>query len=198
VTRARFLERPALIPVGAQVLEGLSHRGRRLPPLLIVPPPPHEGGMDHVLALELAWAASRAGHPTLRFNFRGVGASPGPKGEGASRGEDIEAALAQLAANSGTPSVALAALGASAPDVVRVAGAHPGVVGVVLANPGGLSAEVLAALRRPLLVVVDAGAAPSAAREPWLGGHSGAVVRATSLPEVGRAVALWLGGLATP
>jgi uncharacterized protein len=198
VTRARFLERPALIPVPGRVLEALSHRGRRLPPLLIVPPPPGEGGMDHVVALELAWAASRAGHPTLRFNFRGVGASPGPKGDAASRAKDIEAALAVLAENSGTSSVALVALGASAPDALRLAAAHPGVLGVALANPDGLSAETLADVRRPLLVVLEADAATAAALESGVGNLSGTVVRAATLPEVGHAVARWLGRLATP
>ena len=33
--------------------------------------------MEHALIAELAWAATRAGHPTLRFNYRGVGASGG-------------------------------------------------------------------------------------------------------------------------
>jgi alpha/beta superfamily hydrolase len=33
--------------------------------------------METTLIAELAWAVTRAGHPTLRFNYRGVGASPG-------------------------------------------------------------------------------------------------------------------------
>ena len=41
--------------------------------------------MDHVVAAEVAWAAATAGHPTLRFNFRGVGASQGEQGDPAAR-----------------------------------------------------------------------------------------------------------------
>ena len=41
--------------------------------------------MDHVVCAELAWAAARAGRPVLRFNFRGVGASQGSRGDAASR-----------------------------------------------------------------------------------------------------------------
>ena len=33
--------------------------------------------MDHVVGAELAYAVSHQGHPTLRFNYRGVGGSQG-------------------------------------------------------------------------------------------------------------------------
>jgi alpha/beta superfamily hydrolase len=79
VQPGQFLERPTLIPVRRElVLEGLSHRGARSPSLLILPPPAFEGsGMDHVVCAELAYAAARVGHQSLRFNYRGVGASQG-------------------------------------------------------------------------------------------------------------------------
>lgn len=35
--------------------------------------------MESPIVAELAWALTRAGHPTLRFNYRGVGASPGAR-----------------------------------------------------------------------------------------------------------------------
>lgn len=94
VARGQFLERPTLIPVGSFVLEGLSHRGDARPPLLVLPPPPDEGGsMDHVVVAELAWAATQAGHPSLRFNYRGVGASQGKRSRGAALVEDARAAF---------------------------------------------------------------------------------------------------------
>jgi len=61
VSRGQYLERPALVPVGQLVLEGLWHRGSKTPPVLVLPPPPEAGSMDHVVCAELAWAAARAG-----------------------------------------------------------------------------------------------------------------------------------------
>src|SRR5258706_14457981 len=81
VASGQFLERPTLIPLASkEVMEGLAHRGTRKPSLLVLPPLPHEGSMDHVVGAELAWAAAHAGFPTLRFNWRGVGASQGERG----------------------------------------------------------------------------------------------------------------------
>lgn len=79
VLKGQYLERPTLIPLpSGEVLEGVAHRGSIAPGLLIVPPLPADGsGMDHVVAAEIAFAASHAGHQTLRFNFRGVGGSQG-------------------------------------------------------------------------------------------------------------------------
>lgn len=77
VRRGEYLERAVVIP-GDAPLEGLYHRGRRDPPLVIVPPHPHHGGgMEGPIVAELAWALTRAGHATLRFNYPGIGASPG-------------------------------------------------------------------------------------------------------------------------
>lgn len=97
VLRGQYLERPVLVASGDQVLEGLSHRGDRPPAALILPPHPRQGGsMDSPVVAELAWALTRAGHPTLRINYRGVGASPGAWEEGAHDVEDVRAAVAHL------------------------------------------------------------------------------------------------------
>lgn len=77
VRRGQFLERAVIIP-GEPTLEGLYHRGTGGGGILIVPPHPERGGsMEGPIVAELAWALTRAGHPTLRFNYRGVGASQG-------------------------------------------------------------------------------------------------------------------------
>ena len=100
VTKGQFLERPTLIPVGREVMEGTAHRGVKRPPLLVLAPRPEEGGgMDHVIAAELAWAAATAGFPTLRFNYRGVGGSQGLAGTGEALVEDAEAAMRVLLEN---------------------------------------------------------------------------------------------------
>ncbi|MGO8968392.1 MAG: alpha/beta hydrolase [Myxococcaceae bacterium] len=205
MTRGQFLERATVIPTVGGVLEALSHRGTRAPPLLIVPPPPGSGGMDHPVGSELAWAVTRAGHPALRFNFRGVGASPGPPGPPEAEAEDIEAALRVLEESTGTVAPAVAALGGSATRVLALEQAHPGLAGVALVSPRLLEVEELARVRHPLLVVVGAEEplprAALAAAVAEAGGTlflvPGADARfARNLPEVGRAVAQWLTALA--
>jgi alpha/beta superfamily hydrolase len=205
VTRGQFLERATVIPAVYGVLEGLSHRGTRAPPLLIVPPTPGTGGMDHAVAAELAWAASRGGHPTLRFNFRGVGASPGQPGSQDSQVEDMEAALRALEENAGTAAAAVVCLGGSAASLLGLAEAHASLAGIALVSPGELSVEALGRVRHPLLVLVGEGEpirrADLAAAVAEAGGSLVVVPGddarfQRNLPEVGRSVALWLGGLA--
>lgn len=78
VLEGQFLERATLIDAGDRVLEGLYHRGRLAPPVVVCAPHPALGGsMDAPPVAELAWALTRAGHATLRFNYAGVGASQG-------------------------------------------------------------------------------------------------------------------------
>ena len=205
VSKGQFLERSTVIPLARGVLEGLSHRGKRTPPLLIIPPPPGRGGMDQPVAAELAWAVTRAGHATLRFNFRGVGASPGPPGGPEAQAEDVEAALRVLEETTGTAAPALASLGGSAATVLGLERLHPGLAGLALVSPEGLEVEELARVRHPLLVVVGEEEplprAALAAAVAEAGGRLVVVAGADAryqrnLPEVGRAVAQWLPGLA--
>jgi uncharacterized protein len=206
VTRGQYLERATLIPrPDGGVLEGLSHRGRRAPPLLIVPPPPGTGGMDHPVGAELAWAVTRAGHATLRFNFKGVGASPGPQGGLDSQLEDAESAGRLLKENTATAAIAVAALGASAQTVLGLVERHPGLAGLALVSPVAMEVEEWARLRPPLLVVVGAQqGGPQAALVAAVseaGGRLVAIAEADArflrhLPKVGHAVAHWLAGLA--
>ena len=114
VSKGQFLERPTLIPIGKHVMEGVSHRGTKAPLLLVLPPPPSEGGgMDHIVGAELAFAASGAGFPTLRFNYRGVGASQGPRSTGAALLEDALAALEVAVDNAGGQPVFVASINGS-------------------------------------------------------------------------------------
>jgi len=63
-------------------LPGIALEGRLLdgggPPLVVSHPHPLAGGtMDHPVVVALWRAAAEAGYRTLRYNFRGVGASQG-------------------------------------------------------------------------------------------------------------------------
>ena len=69
--------------------------------------------MDHVVGAELAFAAAAAGHPCLRFNYRGVGASQGKRGEGEALIEDALAALEVGVENAGGGPVVLASINGS-------------------------------------------------------------------------------------
>ena len=198
VSRGQYLERPALVHVGQEVLEGLWHRGDREPPLPVLPPPPEGGSMDHVVCAELAWAAARARHPVLRFNYRGVGASQGTRGDGTARLADAEAALRLLRENTGSVDVAVASVGTSAETAVRLLGEHSGIVAVVLVSPPGRILERPAGI--PLLVVLgeeelDRAARVAAAQElgcqvEVVGAADARFQRA--LPEVGRLAMRWL------
>lgn len=73
-----FLERMTVVRCGDDTLEALYHRGRGALPVVLAPGHPRlYGTMESAPLAELAWALSQRGHPTLRFNFRGVGASTG-------------------------------------------------------------------------------------------------------------------------
>lgn len=79
VQQGQFLERPVIIPTAdpEQCLEGLYHRGTQAP-VVIAPPHPMMGGSMEVTVLnELAYACFKQDFPSMRFNFRGVGASAG-------------------------------------------------------------------------------------------------------------------------
>jgi alpha/beta superfamily hydrolase len=202
VTKGQFLERPTLIPVGKEVLEGLSHRGSLRPPLLILPPAPKEGGMDHVVGAELSWAAASAGHATLRFNYRGVGASQGTQGDLDSLIGDAEAAIAVLEENVGAPGVALAAIGSSAAVALSLLGRTRSIEGITLVSPASISPSDLIRLEHPLLVVLGEKddqlprvALSAAVTE--VGGTVEVVGDADrhftkNLPMVGKAVTAWL------
>ena len=201
VLRGQFLERPTLIPVGELVLEGLWHRGSRAPPLLVLPPPPQDGsGMDHVVCAELAWAATRANHAELRFNFRGIGASQGEPGGGTAQLKDAEAALALIEENARTPPAVAAVWGSSI--VARaLLELHPTVRGIVLIDPPQEEVSELIRVKAPLLVVVAEQSplprAALAAAVTEAGGQLEIIPDADrtyrkNLTQVGRAVADWL------
>ncbi|GMU11389.1 serine aminopeptidase domain-containing protein [Corallococcus caeni] len=208
VQKGQFLERSTLIPVGSDgaVMEGTVHRGQKSPPLLILPPRPEEGGgMDHVVAAEVAFAVARAGFPTLRFNHRGVGASQGVRGTGGALVEDAEAAMRVALENAGTSALAVASLHGGARVALALQERHPAVGGLCLVAPD-VDPLSLVRLSCPLLVIVGAEdtrvpRAALAAAVAEAGGDleviddAGATFH-RNLPQVGRAAAAWLQRLA--
>jgi len=185
------------------VLDGLSHRGSKRPPLLIVPTPPGEGsGMDHPLCAEVAWAAATAGFPTLRFNFKGVGASQGRREGDATDLADSDAALRLLMQNAAVASAAVAAFGSSAKTALELQKLHPGLSGLCMIQPIEQVAPDLSRVAIPLMLVlgenhIGAPLAALAASAAEAGANVEVVRRlnataGTGLTQVGKAVVRWL------
>ncbi|MGH7395955.1 MAG: alpha/beta hydrolase [Candidatus Rokuibacteriota bacterium] len=63
------------------------------------PHPLYGGDMDNPVVIRAAEVARAAGHATLRFNFRGAGASEGTHDKGRGEQDDVRAAMAALAAH---------------------------------------------------------------------------------------------------
>jgi alpha/beta superfamily hydrolase len=146
---------------GELTLEGLFARpaaGASQPGAVVCHPHPLYGGSMHNNVVEAVLAAMWSlGYATLRFNFRGVGASEGEHDRGRGERDDADAALAFLVAQPGVRKDAtvlagysfgaMVAMGAglAADDVARV---------VAVALPvamGDLSAGGIA--RKPVLLV---------------------------------------------
>src|SRR5258705_12635746 len=96
------MEEPVVVPVpGGPSLEG---RLALVPApkggfVLCHPHPLYGGDMDNPVVIRAAEVAQAAGYATLRFNFRGAGASEGAHDKGGAEQEDVRAAIAGLASH---------------------------------------------------------------------------------------------------
>jgi len=202
VLKGQFLERPTLIPLASGlVLEGVSHRGEKRPGLLVLPPPPIEGsGMDHVLGAELAYAISRLGHPTLRFNYRGVGGSQGEISKTpADWLEDAREALKLAQDNADGHPAVIATIGASDAVALQLA-KETELAGLAIINPSLARPSDLSSLTKWPVTVIVAWDDESQDRGGWsaalgpLGADFTVIPGASrsfqrNLPMVGKAVA---------
>jgi alpha/beta superfamily hydrolase len=154
VRRGEYLERMVVVPSGDLHLEGLYHRGKLRPPCVVAAPHPQQGGsMDSPVVAEIAWAITRAGHATLRFNYRGVGASAGAWSGGPGEVADLEAAIDQLVETTGSADVAVAGYSFGAWVALQAALRRDEITRLVLVAPptarfdfsslGSVSARVL-------------------------------------------------------
>ncbi|GMU44890.1 MAG: alpha/beta hydrolase [Xanthomonadales bacterium] len=135
-------------PTGA--LEVAATGGRADPERIAVvchPHPLHGGTMDNKVVTMLERTLGDLGVPTMRFNFRGVGASTGRFDEGHGEGEDLAAVVAQ--ARAWVPGAALWLAGFSFGSYVsaRMAAALDARLLVSVAPPVGRFA--FRALARP-------------------------------------------------
>jgi len=135
------------IPEGAVTGVALCH-----------PHPLYGGDMENPVVVRAAEVCGEAGLGTLRFNFRGVGASTGAFDEGRGEQDDLDAALDHLSgALRGHAKVAACGYSFGAAVAARVAMRRPlaglALIGPPLAMPGLADLGNLAALDAPLLIV---------------------------------------------
>ena len=91
-------ERPTTVPAGAETLEArlAVPAGARLGVVVSHPHPLYGGDMDSPVVARIVESCAGRGLATLRFNFRGVGASTGRHDEGRGEQDDVRASLARL------------------------------------------------------------------------------------------------------
>ena len=145
------------------VLEGLYHKGERAdwPGMVIGAPHPRMGGsMDSPVVAEIAFASARDQRPTLRFNYRGVGASMGELagGDTTEEVEDFAAAAEELRATTGLRGIVAAGYSFGSRVALSFALRDPEVVAAILVSPPNtmLPFDDLPELRVPALVVLGA------------------------------------------
>ena len=93
------IEETVFFASGPLRLEGRLHRASEPDAVVITHPHPLYGGeMGNPVVKTLAEVYQRLGYSTLRFNFRGVGASEGDYGDGVGEQDDVRAAAAHLRA----------------------------------------------------------------------------------------------------
>lgn len=102
------MEEQIVFNSGKLCIEGMLAAASPSRGVVITHPHPLYGGdMDNPVVIALRRAYLRRGFSTLRFNFRGVGASEGRYNNGTGERQDVSAALAFLAGR-GVTAIALA------------------------------------------------------------------------------------------
>ena len=199
------------IPLGEELLalEGIYLAGagqEEAGGAVVAPPHPLYGGsMDSPVVNEVAHACRRAGLASLRFNWRGVGASVGePSGEADDADADTTAALLELEGTVAGP-LLVAGYSFGALAALRCAAGRPRVRRLLLVSPppAALDAAALRGFGGPVLVVTgerDEIATPSGL-QILAGDHPRARLHVvpeadhfygTGLADVARAVERWL------
>jgi alpha/beta superfamily hydrolase len=120
------------------------------------PHPSYGGSMENDLIVTLAHALQAAGLATLRFDFRGVGASGGTHDDGRGEVDDVRAAAATLRARLGVPRVSLVGYSFGSVMALRAGCDEPdALTGMVAIGPPVrmVGLEFLAGCRLPLAFV---------------------------------------------
>ncbi|MBI3723461.1 alpha/beta hydrolase [bacterium] len=156
--KGQLLERPVIVPHEGSCLDGIFLRGVDPPPLLVASPHPLLGGsMQHPVVNEIAYGAARVGRASLRFDYRGVGASEGEvSGDPERATGDTRAALEHLIETTGCESVAIAGYSFGCWPALLLAAREPRIDRVLLVAPprASLALPDYASVSVPIVVVV--------------------------------------------
>jgi uncharacterized protein len=143
------------VPGEGLVLEAVWQAGSGRGAVVAPPHPVYGGSLENPVCNELAYGLWRAGWASLRFNWRGVGASQGRiSGETSAADADYRAALESLALSFSPPILAGGySFGAAAALRVALADARVGPL-VLVAPPVAMLADLdLDKLRGPVHVI---------------------------------------------
>jgi alpha/beta superfamily hydrolase len=153
-------ERSTTVRAGAETLEArlAVPPGARVGVVVTHPHPLYGGDMDNPVVERIVEVCAARGLATLRFNFRGVGASSGRHEGGQAEQDDIRASLAVLEETlGGGASLALAGYSFGAAVAAAVAITSP-VTGLALVAPPLRITDVQlpTEIAGPVLIVVGA------------------------------------------
>jgi alpha/beta superfamily hydrolase len=144
------------VPGEGLVLEAVWQAGSGRGAVVAPPHPVYGGSLENPVCNELAYGLWRAGWASLRFNWRGVGASQGRiSGDPVTADADYRAALESLALNFAPPLLAAGySFGAAAALRIALSDKRIGPL-VLVAPPVAMLADLdLEKLRGPLHVIV--------------------------------------------
>lgn len=126
---------PIVVPGTGLVLEGVWQKGEGRGAVIAPPHPEYGGSLENPVVSELAYALYKAGVASLRFNWRGVGASQGViSGDTTAADEDYLAALEQVCETAGVPVIG-AGYSFGAATALRVGLRDPRVAELILVAP---------------------------------------------------------------
>ncbi|MBM4337668.1 MAG: alpha/beta fold hydrolase [Deltaproteobacteria bacterium] len=126
---------PIVVPASGLVLEGVWQKGEGRGAVIAPPHPEYGGSLENPVVSELAYALYKAGVASLRFNWRGVGASQGAiSADAAAADEDYLAALEQVCETAGVPVIA-SGYSFGAATALRVGLRDPRVAELILVAP---------------------------------------------------------------
>ncbi|UCD81268.1 MAG: alpha/beta hydrolase [Desulfobacterales bacterium] len=116
-------------------IEGLLEKSSETRGVVITHPHPLYGGnMHNNVVMSIARVYRRMGVATLRFNFRGVGASRGSYGDGVGEQEDVRSAIAYLG-ELGIDRIDLAGYSFGAWVNAHLNCRHEGIANMVMVSP---------------------------------------------------------------
>ena len=147
---------PIHVPGAGLTLEGVWQPGPGRGAVIAPPHPEYGGSLENPVISELAYGLYKAGIASLRFNWRGVGASQGRiTGDSAAADQDYLAALEQVAETTSAPVIA-AGYSFGAATALRVALRDTRVAELLLIAPpvGMIEGLAVDTFRGPIHVIV--------------------------------------------